>query len=61
MGDGMIINARTARDEWANRVTRQSRELLIIAGATNDDNMRNELLGYAQRLDEHAAKIRGVA
>jgi len=57
----MIINAQAARTEWADRVARQSQEMLIIANATNDDEMRSELLDYAQRLDEQVARIRGVA
>lgn len=57
----MIINAQAARTEWADRVARQSKEMLIIASATNDDEMRSELLDYAQRLDEQVARIRGVA
>jgi hypothetical protein len=56
----MLINARSARAEWANRVTRQSEEMLIIARATNDDEMRDELLGCARRLDEHAARIKAA-
>jgi len=40
-------------------VARQSEEMVIIARATNDDEMRTELLDYAQRLDEQAARIRG--
>jgi hypothetical protein len=54
----MIINAAAARIEWANRVARQAEEMLIIAAATNDDEMRDELLGYAERLDEQCARIR---
>jgi len=57
----MLIDAHSARIEWADRVTRQSEQMLIIARATNDDEMRNELLGYAQRLDEQAGRIRGEA
>jgi len=57
----MIINAQAARTEWADRVARQSKEMLIIASATNDDEMRSELLDYVQRLDEQVARIRGVA
>ena len=57
----MIINAESARIEWADRVARQSEELIIIAGATDDDTMRGELLCYAQRLDEQASRIRAAA
>jgi hypothetical protein len=57
----MIINPLTARIEWADRVARQSEQLLIIAKATNDDEMRSELLGYAERLDEQCAWIRASA
>jgi hypothetical protein len=60
-GDGMIINAVTARIEWADRVARQAEQLLIIASATNDDDMRDELRGYAERLDEQSAWIRASA
>jgi hypothetical protein len=57
----MIIDAQSARIEWANRVARQSEEMVIIARATNDDGMRGELLGYARRLDEQVIRIRSEA
>ncbi len=57
----MIINAQAARVEWAERVARQSEQMLIIARATNDDEMRSELLGYARRLDEQLVRIRSAA
>jgi len=57
----MIIDAASARVEWAERIARQSEESLIIASATNDDEMRNELLDHAQRLDEQLDRIRGEA
>ncbi|WP_298685866.1 hypothetical protein [uncultured Sphingomonas sp.] len=57
----MLINPVTERIEWADRVARQAEQLLIIAKATNDDDMRDELLGYAERLDEQCAWIRASA
>jgi len=57
----MVINAVTARAEWADRVARQSQEMLIIAAATNDDKMREELLDFAYRLKEQVTRIRTLA
>ena len=57
----MLIDPVTERIEWADRVARQAEQLLLIAKATNDDDMRDELLGYAERLDEQCAWIRASA
>lgn len=57
----MTVNPVSARIEWANRVERQSEQLLIIAKATNDGDMRDELIGYAERLDDQCAWIRASA
>jgi hypothetical protein len=53
----MIINTVMARAEWAARVSKQAEQMLIIAAATNDDEMRDELLGFAERLSVHASEI----
>ena len=60
-GGVMLINPITARIEWADRVARQAEQLLIIAKATNDDDMRDELIGYAERLDVQCAWIKASA
>ena len=57
----MTLTPADARIEWAKRVARQSEEMLIIAAATSDDVMRQELLGYARRLDEQYARIQAIA
>ena len=60
LGDRMTINAAEARIEWAARLARQSREMTIIAGATSNMRMREELLGFADRLNEQLATIRAL-
>ena len=60
MGESMIINAIEARIEWAARVARQSEEMTIIAAAAQDDDMRSELLVFADRLNEQLARIRSL-
>lgn len=56
----MDINTAPALAEWAGRVTKQAEQLRIIASATNDDEMRDELVEYAGRLDDHARDIRAA-
>ena len=56
----MLINADDARTEWANRIARQSKEMVIIAAAARNIDMREELLGYADRLNEQLARIRAL-
>jgi hypothetical protein len=38
-------------------VSKQAEQMLIIAAATNDDEMRDELLGFAERLTIHSSEI----
>jgi hypothetical protein len=53
----LIINTVMAPAEWAARVSKQAEQMLIIAAATNDDEMRDELLDFAERLTVHASEI----
>ncbi len=57
----MIINANEARIEWASRVARQCEEMLIIAAATNNDEMRDEFLCCARRLAAKFQRIQALA
>lgn len=43
---------------WAERISRQSQQLLTIASATHNEDMREELRCFARRLDEQASRIR---
>lgn len=52
-----MIDAQSARIEWAERVARKAREMLIIARVTRDDEFRNELVSCARRLDEQHVRI----
>lgn len=56
----MIIDAIEARIEWAARVAHQSEELTIIAAAAQDDDVRSELLVFADQLKEQVARIRAL-
>ena len=53
----MIIDSVIARADWAARVWKQAEQMRIIALATNDDEMRDEFLGFAERLSLHASAI----
>jgi hypothetical protein len=50
----MVINIAMARADWAARVRRQAEEMLIIASATADGEMRDELFEFGLRLEDHA-------
>ena len=56
----MLINPEDVRAEWANRIARQSKEMVIIASATKNKDMREELIGYADRLNEQLARIKAL-
>lgn len=52
-----MIDPESARREWADRVSIQSAQMLIIASATTCSDMRGELLDYARRMAEHAKAL----
>jgi hypothetical protein len=53
----MIIDTAMARADWAARVSKQAEQMLAIAEATDDTDMRDELLCDAARLQDHALWI----
>jgi len=53
----MISNRAMAPQEWATRVEAQAEQMLALAAATNDDEMREDFLVFAERLGIHASQI----
>ena len=56
-GSSMISNTAMAPQEWATRVEAQAEQMLALAAATNDDQMREDFLVFAERLSLHASLI----
>lgn len=53
----MISNTAMAPQEWATRIETQAEQMLALAAATNDDEMREDFLAFAERLGIHASQI----
>jgi len=56
----MISTTAMAPQEWATRVETQAEQMLALAAATNDDEMREDFLVFAERLGMHASRILAV-
>lgn len=53
----MLINAVSARADWAERTVRQADRMRIIGGATTDEDTHEECLGFAERVSEQALQM----
>lgn len=52
-----MITIAWAREDWAERVSTQAKQMRIIAAAANDSGMRDELLAHACSLETQADQI----